>query len=302
MADQPSNSLANICRTLDQEFSIDQIFDDWSFSFDEQFRAQAVKKFLVEKGNTGLFLQFSNVVSHIYTAFAPSKYVLQEIKQRGSKNALLVLKHPFDWNGSANGQGFIRFGADDYKLMKEMELSLYSLHTPWDKNRNDTFVSTAYGFARAIGFQAQEEFGEDPANPKLILGLIGNLPVKNFEELKSLLKSKLNYEVKFIKKHDRANRIALITGGGFIPSLIQQAKDANCDVYVTGIITPNASEWSQTRYPATRAKIDAIDINIIGASHYLTEKFAPQLSLEFFKKLGYSANFIEDETAKKQLE
>ncbi len=294
--------LEEICGKLDQEFEIDRIVDDWSFCFDDHFRSKAEKSFLREKRNSGLFLKFGHTVNHIYTAFSPSSYVLEEIKRRGIKNTLLVLKHPFDWNGSATGQGFYHFTEEDYKLMEEMELSLYSLHTPWDKNRNDAFVSTAYGFAKTIGFQPEKEFANDPSNPRLQLGLIGTLPVKDFEELRILLKEKLDYDVKFFKKHDRANRVAIVTGGGFIPSIIQQAKDADCDVYITGIITPNASVWSKEHYPNTKAKVDQIDINVVGASHYLTEKFGPQLSLEYFRQLGCPAEFIEDEQALKKLE
>jgi putative NIF3 family GTP cyclohydrolase 1 type 2 len=294
--------VAAVCNRLDQEFNIAAINDDWSFSFDDVFRAKAVQRFLEPNKNTGLFLQFGSTVSQIYTAFAPSHFVLQEIKRRGIRNALLVLKHPFDWDGSATGQGFLPLTEADYQVMREMGLSLYSLHTPWDKNRNDAFVSTAYGFAKEIGFVPEREFAADPANPDVILGLIGTLPVHTFDEVSELLQQRLGYKVKSIKHHNRAQKVALVTGGGFIPSLIQEAKDAGCDLYITGIISANASEWSKNKHTKTQAKVEAIGINVIGASHYLTEKFAPQHSLRFFKELGLPAAFIEDNQALEKLE
>lgn len=294
--------VAAVRNRLDQEFNIAAINDDWSFSFDDAFKAKAVRRFLEPNKNTGLFLQFGSTVSQIYTAFAPSHFVLQEIKKRGIKNALLVVKHPFDWDGSATGQGFLPLTEADYQVMTEMGLSLYSLHTPWDKNRNDAFVSTAYGFAKEIGFVPEREFAADPANPDLILGLIGTLPVDTVDEVSELLQQRLGYKVKSIKHHNQAQKVALVTGGGFIPSLIQEAKDAGCDLYITGIISANASEWSKNKHAKTQAKVEAIGINVIGASHYLTEKFAPQHSLRFFKELGLPAAFIEDTQALERLE
>ncbi len=123
--------------------------------------------------HTGLVIQNSDVVKKIYTAFAPSTYVLEQIKRRKIKGSLLVVKHPFDWDGRAKGQGFVHLSAKDYDLMEEMVVSLYSLHTPLDKNRDDTVVSTAYGFARVLGMDVEEEFAtEGERNPKLLLGLI----------------------------------------------------------------------------------------------------------------------------------
>lgn len=295
-------TLTEVCDKLDQEFAIDEVKDDWSFSFDDLFRKHAVAKFLVPERNTGLFLQFGKKVGHIYTGFAPSKYLLHEIKRRGIRDALLVVKHPFDWDGSLTGQGFLPFSEDDYKLMEEIGLSFYSLHTPWDKNRNDTFVSTAYGLAKALDFQVESEFADDPANPGLKLGLIGTLPTSDFNEVVDLLQARLGYRPKYINKLPSAKRIALVTGGGFISSIIAEAKAQGCDTYITGIITPNASEWSRSRHPQTQAKVEAIGINVIGASHYLTEKFAPQRSLKFFEQFGVPVEFIEDAEALNKLE
>lgn len=295
-------ALTEVCDLLDREFAIDEIKDDWSFSFDDLFKKYAVPKFLQPERNTGLFLQFGKKVRHIYTGFAPSKYLLQEVKRRGIQDAMLVVKHPFDWDGSATGQGFLPFTEDDYRLMEEMRLSIYSLHTPWDKNRNDTFVSTAYGLARALDFKVESEFADDPSNPGLQLGLIGTLPIDHIEGVVEFLATRLGHRPKYMHKLPSAKRIALVTGGGFISSIIAQAKALGCDTYITGIITPNDSEWSKSKYPQTHAKVDAIGINVIGASHYLTEKFAPEQSLKFFEQFGVPVEFIEDKEALNKLE
>lgn len=83
--------------------------------------------------------------------------------------------------------------------------------------------------------------------------------------------------------------------------LIGNVKDKGCKTYITGIITPNSSEYSKTNFPSTLEAVEKIGINVIGASHYLTEKWAMEFSVPYFKQFC-KTEFIEDESALKRLE
>lgn len=286
---------------LDQAFSIAEIFDQWHWNFDDEFKKRAEPKFMIPAHNTGLMVDYTDEVNHIYTAFSPSTFVLEQIVKAGIKGVLLVVKHAFDWDGSSKGIGFSPFSLRDYQLMDEGQISIYSLHSPWDRNRNDIFVSTAYGFAKKIGLRVEREFAEDPDNPGLVLGLIGTLPVDTIDDLQKNLTATLGYPVKVFKKQDQVKKVAIVTGGGFIPSLIREAIDLGCDTYITGIITSNAAAYSLNSYPKTKAKVDLLPINVVGASHYLTEKWAPQFSVPYFEQFAPSS-FIEDASALTKLE
>lgn len=294
--------LKTLVSRLDKEFDIAHVKDEWQWLFDDLFIEKSLKSFRKEMRHTGLVIKNSDEVNRIYTAFAPSTYVLEQIKKRGVKGSLLVVKHPFDWDGRKVGPGFIPISQKDYDLMEEMGVSLYSLHTPMDKNRNDEVVSTAYGFAKVIGLKVEEEFApEGERNPKLLLGLIGNVKDKSFDDLVKRLNTTLHYKVKTMKTSNDVGRVAIVTGGGFVPELIQEAKDKGCKTYITGIITPNSSEFSQRNYPSELEAVNKIGINMIGASHYLTEKWAMEFSIPYFRQLC-EAEFIEDKSAVKRLE
>ncbi len=287
---------------LDKEFDIAHVKDEWQWLFDDLFIEKSLKSFRKPMHHTGLAIKNSEEVNIIYTAFAPSTYVLEQIRKREVKGSLLVVKHPFDWDGREVGQGFIPISPRDYDLMEEMGVSLYSLHTPMDKDRNDKVVSTAYGFARVIKLKVKEEFApEGERNPKLLLGLIGRLKDNSFDNLVKRLNSVLHYKVKTMKKDDEVGRVAVVTGGGFVLELIQGAKDKGCKTYITGIITPNSSEYSKTNFPHTLEGVEKIGINVIGASHYLTEKWAMEFSVPYFRQFC-KTEFIEDESALKRLE
>ncbi len=295
-------NLKAIVSKLDKEFDIAHVKDDWSWLFDDLFLMKSLKTFRKPIHHTGLVLQNGGIVNRIYTAFAPSTYVLEQIKKKNIYGSLLVVKHPFDWDGRAKGQGFVHLSVKEYDLMEEMGVSLYSLHTPLDKNRNDAVVSTAYGFARAIGMDVEEEFAsEGERNPKLLLGLIGTVKEKSFDGLVKRLNSTLQYKVKTMRRSNGVGRVAIVTGGGFEPRLIQEAKDKGCGTYITGIITPNASEYSKENYPPTLKAVERIGINVVGASHYLTEKWAMEFSVPYFRQFS-ETEFIEDTSALKRLE
>ena len=104
-----------------------------------------------------------------------------------------------------------------------------------------------------------------------------------------------------MKTDDEIERVAVVTGGGFVQELIQEAKNKGCKTYITGIITPNSSKYSKTNYPPTLEAIKKIRINLIGASHYLTEKWAMEFSVPYFMQFC-KTEFIEDASALKKLE
>lgn len=293
--------LSRIKAILDEEFEVDKVKEDWSWIFDRLFIKKSVSSFRIPTKNTGLMIANSREINKIYTAFSPSRYVLEEIQMRGIVNTLLIVKHPFDWDGRRNGPGFIQFTERDYQLMESIGISIYSLHTPLDKNRNDSVVSTAYAFAKIIKLKVEEEFASEEDNPNLPIGLIGRSSEGKLKTFVKRLSSILDYKVKVRKVNDEVGKVAVVTGGGFIPRIIQEVKDRGVNTYITGVITPNASEYSKKNYKKALAEANKVGINVIGCSHYLTEKWAMKYSLPFFSNIC-KAEFIEDKEALNLLE
>lgn len=294
--------LSKITKILDHDFDIANVKDDWHWLFDDLFLEKSLESFRKPMRNTGLMIKNSNEVHKIYTAFSPSRYVLEEIRMRGIVNCLLIVKHPFDWDGRRNSKGFINFTDRDYQLMEGMGLSIYSLHTPMDRNRNDKIVSTAYAFAKILKLKVEHEFAsEGENNPQLLLGLIGSVQESKIKPLVKRLNSILDYNVKIRKVTDEVGKVAIVTGGGFIPEIIQEAKNRGVTTFITGVITPNSSDYDKKTYAKKFSAIKKIDINIIGCSHYLTEKWTMQFSIPYFSQICKS-EFIEDKEALNLLE
>ncbi len=292
--------LRSLVSILDKEFQVSRVKDDWSWMFDTLFTQKSLTTFRKPLHHTGLMIKNGENVRKIYTAFAPSTYVLQQIKKKGIKDCLLIVKHPFDWNGQT--QGFIHLSEQDYAVMEEMRISPYSLHTPLDKNRDDIVVSTAQGFAKLIGLQVEEEFAlEGALNPDLLLGLVGIVKEQKFDRFVRQLSKQLHYSVKTMKVIDIIGKVAVVTGGGFVPRIVREAKEKGVTTYITGIITPTKSAYDKKNYPKAQKEIKKLGVNIIGCSHYLTEKWAMHFSIPYFEQFC-DAEFIEDKEALKRLE
>jgi|SRR3989338_5521721 len=110
--------LSKIVSKLDEEFDVEEVNDDWHWLFDDLFLKKSIVSFRKQGKNTGLMFANSDEVNKIYTAFSPSRFVLEEISMKGIVNTLLIVKHPFDWDGRRNGPGFLFLPQENLQLFK----------------------------------------------------------------------------------------------------------------------------------------------------------------------------------------
>ena len=285
--------LSTIVNALDEKFEVRTIKEDWSWAFDNLVpKARLTSGFV--SSSLGLMVSQGEECSKIYTACFPSRFVLSQIEKKGIKDVLLAVKHPFDWDGS---KGFIPFTDDDLDRIKRFRINIYSLHTPLDKNRNESgLCSTAFGFAKAIGLKVHGEFGkEGDLNPRMNIGVYGSVVEQDLGIISRSISSRLKHEVKSWNHNPIAvKKVGIVTGGGAQKRLIVEAKALGIDTYITGVIQPNSWPPSNQMIQEFFDISKKFNINIIGASHYLTEKYALEFSMPYFSRLGLPAEFIED--------
>ena len=66
---------------------------------------------------------------------------------------------------------------------------------------------------------------EGEHNPDLLTGVIGKLPENRLSILVKRLNTILEYKVKIRKHDEKVGNVAIVTGQGFVPRLIQAAKE-----------------------------------------------------------------------------
>jgi putative NIF3 family GTP cyclohydrolase 1 type 2 len=291
-------NLDKLVSQIKKDFEVVRFPEDWSFvtEGDKKLEKNATKEFL--KDNRGLIFKNSNEAKKIYLACFPSTYVLKQTAKE--KDVLLITHHPFDWDGT--GTGFKRYSDRDYSLLQKNHISLMFMHVPWDRVRNEKDrVSTAYGTAKKLNMKIDGEFQE---YHNAFVSVYGRLHVKNFDDLVEYVKKKLGKKTLNVFKYgsDEVSLVVVVPGGGNEAGMIKEAHELGISTYITGCTNRCKSAYSKDKAKKFLAKAKELNMNVIGASHYLTEKWAMQMSVPYFERFGLPVKFIEDKAQLKKLD
>lgn len=269
---------------LETDFELANCRDDWK---EMDFNEFVTENF---KGRQmGLVLDNTEEIKKVYTAVFPSDKVLQEILATSEKNILLFTHHPMVWDTNLSGFPFKNINLELLSKLKENNISLYTLHVPLDKNGE---YSTTVNYAKALGISWEESFAEYFG---VQAGVIGKCSCQTIEELAEKAKALMGHEIRLFsygEKDIKDQKIAVVAGGGNDASIIKELITGGIKNFVTGVVRksmgyPPAIEFDRL------AKENKI--NVIGATHYSTEKFACIAITKYFEKLGFSAKFIKDD-------
>lgn len=268
---------------LDKDFDLEHCKDDWNqMDFNEYISDNFKQRYM------GLVLDNSEEIRKVCTAVFPSDKVINGILESGEKDVLLFTHHPMVWDINGVPSTFKDIDKALLAKMKENRISLYSLHTPLDRVGE---YATNVSFGKAIGVEREKDFDNYFGFPA---GIIGKTEVNTVDELAHKIEKVVGHEVKIWNYGDekiKDHYVAIVTGGGNDLEALEELYELGVNTFVTGVTRP-----SKNYPPALKSHEYAKKkrINIIGATHYSTEKFACIAMLDYFKKQGLEAEFIPD--------
>jgi putative NIF3 family GTP cyclohydrolase 1 type 2 len=268
---------------LEKDFIKPGFTDDWA-----QY-LKSIADFLTDnfkKRSMGLVCDFAKEINKVYTAVFPSEKVMKEILDRKEYDAMLFVHHPSVWDIRRSPNVFTEMSRDLLEKFKEMRISVYNLHVPLD---NYGEYSTAHTLAEKLGIKNEKPFGSYSGS---LAGVFGKTDLKNIQELKEKFESILGHKIALYKYGDdeiRNGIVAVIGGGGNVVDFLQEILKADVNTLITGVSLKN--DYSKEAHEFAEKN----KINILGGTHYSTEKFACIKICEYFKGLGLEAEFIPDE-------
>lgn len=221
---------------------------------------------------SGLMIQNDLHISSICCAAFPSDDLISHIEN--VNNALLLVKHPMDWNEFS--EGFIPISEKLLNELKHREISLYCAHSAHD---NHLSCSPSVGLAQVFNGDILEIMRDEQDR---VFGCV--VEIQNslrFEDLKSLLSQTfglISFQEYFV--HDRVRRIAVVAGGGDNSDWLTLAKDKFCDTYLTGILHFRGSQYARRNNPIFIDTLKASGLNAVGISHYFSEQRGSRLLAE----------------------
>jgi len=266
---------------LERDFIKKRLSDDWAQYMNE------IKDFLSDnfkKRSMGLLCDNSKEIKKVYTAVFPTNEVMRYIINKKEKEVMLFVHHPSIWDIRKAPEVFQQMNKKLLKQFKERRISIYNLHVPLD---NYSQYSTSNTLAKALEIKIIKPFSPYFGS---LCGVIGKTDCKTVQELSKRFQKAVKHRIKLYRYGDneiKNNKVAIVAGGGNSPDVLRDIKKERINAFVTGISALNSHSKKAHDY-ARKHKI-----NILGGTHYSTEKFACMAMCNYFRKLGLKSEFIE---------
>jgi putative NIF3 family GTP cyclohydrolase 1 type 2 len=273
---------------LEKDFITAKMHDKW-VEYMSDVKDFLSKNFL--KREMGLVCDFTEEINKVYTAVFPSKNVLKRIINDEVKEAMLFVHHPMIWDVTQN-KIFYNMSSVLLKELKDAKVSIYNLHSPLD---NFGEYSTSDTLAASLNLTSIKPFSLYEGG---VYGAICKSNSKTLADLKTVVEKSVGHAAKMYPYGDSnidGKEIAVGAGGGTDINVLRDMLSENVKTLVTGVSTRNNNTKEAHEF-AEKNKI-----NIIGATHYSTEKFACIAMVKYFEKLGLPAEFIPEEPLMKDL-
>ncbi|MDW7731885.1 MAG: Nif3-like dinuclear metal center hexameric protein [Methanolobus sp.] len=214
-------------------------------------------------GRIGLTLDLENDIKKIAVALDPTKYVLKRASEIGAD--LLITHHTLIFHAVNQ---INRPLADTLKIALDNNISLYSMHTNYDKAKdgiNDVL-------AKKIGLANIEETE---------IGRIGTISPCSAGTFANHVAKSLDTHVCFTGSREEVSKVMVFGGSGFRNEYLEVAKEHGVDAYVSAELKHDIiRSWE--------------DILLVDATHYATEnpgmeELCPRLE----DILGLDVEFID---------
>ncbi|AEE16017.1 Nif3-like dinuclear metal center hexameric protein [Treponema brennaborense] len=270
---------------LDREFKIDRTDENLiDFAVTDENKSFINPDFLSKK--TALMTDNSENVDIVLTSVFITKEIVKKALQY--RNVLILTHHQFDYFEDERGLQPIK--PEYFEQLKKCGISIYAAHAPLDTH---SIYGTSKSLAELCGIQAEKYFYDYFGEPTALIGII---PERSFDEYAEYVRNKLERPIITTEKHtESVRKIGVVAGGGDLPDILQQVYDYGCDTLLTGTIehrwnVPFIQEGNKQFHELNHK----LKLNLIGGTHFGTERPAMIKLAAYFDRLKIPCKYIED--------
>ncbi len=249
---------------------------------EEMFRPENCTDVFPKKG---LQVHNSDVVKKVYTATFANPGVFENIFDRDEENVMLFTHHPVPARPRLDAE-YAPIPEEYFKEMEKRGINFFSYHIPLDCAGP---YSTGSTLAKAMGC---EPYGSWYPQNGVNIGALVQSRYTTAEEIKKCLEQAVGHRCALYLYNDGVlpeGRFAIMTGGAKSVEAYGWLKDLGINTFLMGVSSPTA-DYTVKIHAAAKEK----GINIIGGTHYSTEKFAPMALCSYFRNLGVESEFIPE--------
>ena len=278
--------LEDLAVRLDTEFGVDvskENLVEWAVTEDN---AAAIRPAFLEH-RSGLMVAGGASVTAVRTAVFVTDRIVKKL--RSLEPCLLVAHHNFDYYEDERGLQPIR-SAQIQDLLDHGH-SIYVAHAGLDTH---PVYGTSLALATLVGIDVKERFYDYFGAPTALIGDAGGWEFEAFAEhvRKSLQRPKVS-----VDNHGaRVRVVAVVAGGGDAPDFLEEAYDRGCDTILMGTLENRWAIPDMQRDHGLFLRLnDSLRLNLVGGSHFGTERPAMIRLLDFFRDMSVPCEYCEDE-------
>lgn len=235
----------------------------------------------------GLMLDNAEEVEQVYCLVFPSEEVLAQVAGRARPGSLIFTHHPMDME--TGGRGLLPISEERLERLRRGRVSLYAAHAPLDCHEA---TSTSRALAEAVGVPVEGTFAPYYGGQAGVWGRIAPTPFSDFVERVKKACGVDKVEAQLARP--TVERVAVVAGGAAYPALMAEAQALGCDTYLSGDWRiRHGGAWAEEHRPRFEEALKAIDLNLVGGSHYGTEMLVLRHKMvPYFRSLGLAAEFV----------
>lgn len=143
--------------------------------------------------------------------------------------------------------------------------------------------------ARALGAEPYDSFFEQNL---VRMGVVCTSPFSTATELAQAMERVVGHAVKLYNYAEDVlsrGRFAIMAGGAKNTQIYEQLRDWGVNTFITGVTNPEVP-WVGAIHEAAKASA----VNLLGGTHYSTEKFAPMQMCRYFEAFGLPSEFLPE--------
>jgi putative NIF3 family GTP cyclohydrolase 1 type 2 len=271
----------DVYERLEQDFVTPSMTDDWARYMG------AISDYLTEpfkRRSMGLVCDHTETVDKVYAAVFASRHVMQAVISKEESNIMLFVHHPAAWD-IRTPEIWQYMDRSLLGQFKARRISIFNFHVPLD---NYGQYSTSVCLARKVGIRVTKPFFDYFGATAAVFG---STPVATVEELSGAYASALGHRTSLYhygSSEIRHGLVAVAAGGGNLVGVHEEIAAAGCNTIVTGITVKNSVSKAAHDYAMTHG------INVLGGTHYSSEKPACQALCQYFESLGLPSEFVEE--------
>jgi putative NIF3 family GTP cyclohydrolase 1 type 2 len=276
----------SLVQYLDKEFEIENNEENLlDFAITDDTKKYIEHNFSEQK--SGLIIKGSDKINKVYSTVFVTDEVIEKICQ--NENCLIFTHHHFNYY--EDERGMLPLTEKQIKKVLDSKNSIYVAHAPLDTHRR---YSTSIALAKLCNVSIDKFFFNYFGAPTALIGYIESTDFKVFAEfvLKKLERPYLTLNC----YNNTVNKIAVIAGGGDMPEILKEVYDNGCDTILTGTVEhrwnlPFIQEGNKAFHELNKK----LKLNLIGGTHYGTERPAMTYVKSLFDKFDIDFEFCEDE-------